>query len=1170
MKAAQSFLMVLVLALAGLMAPVAQAQDFRATIQGLVTDTSQAVVVGATVTLQNVGTGVQAVKQTNETGRYRFDYVDPGSYTVSVQMGGFAKFVQENIQAQARGDITVNAELKTGGVSETVTVTESPVAVQFNSTNVGLTVDTKLANDIPRLDRNPFKLDLLNPAVQDTRRTEMMPYHSWAANSTELGGGTDKKNDLLVDGSPIGSGYKSSYVPNSDAVQEVNVQQNAVDSEAGHSAGGTISMTMKSGTNDFHGTAFYLGRNPSLNAVTDRTSNTIAANRQNMWGGSLGNRVIKNKLFNFFSFEQWKSRTPSSVFLTMPTDLEKTGDFSKSLNANGALRTIYDPYTTTINAAGAVTRTPFAGNLVPASRFDPVGLRVMKDLLSPNRTPDNVTGLNNFSDVTTQRWNYWNLSDKVDWYVNDKLRVYGRFSRFQTVQDTIAKYLTSTEIYVPQGSLRNAWTYAGDAIYTINASTVANFHFTKQGLDDDFSSPAYDLSKKGGLSTIWPNNNWYAPYTLETLPEYFVPMTIGSDGWGRNRGWYQHPGGWSYSGKLSQQRGAHFLKVGYEQRHTGGISIVGGGKAFVFTSNITADTFQNPNTRLYGDQFATLLLGSLNNDSAMTYKPNKGMETNLYGLYFQDDFKLSRRITLNLGLRYEYDSPWYDPNHYSSLGLDLTQPNATMQKTPPVMPSQVTALRTAAPVYNGSWVYTSDSQPGIWAKQKLVLMPRIGAAIKVNDKTAVRIGWARFVAPSELNFILPPYAALGNVSFLEAPYMGFDGSQNPQALVSGVPQATFNNPFPSSNPLLPVPGKSYGANYGLGEANVAWANQNFKRLVNDRMNLTISRQLPNQIVAEATLFMNFGHDVAYAQNINIADPRISYANKTQMDTNVANPFYKYLTPADFPGPLRNQANVAVKTLLSPYPQYGGLWQAYKSDGTERYRALQLKVQRPFRGGYNFLVGYNYRREYATSYYDDVAMFLGKLSNQDSAQARHSMSVAGSYELPIGKGKKFMSNAPKVADLLLGGWHATSAWYFNSGAYLRFGPYSTQNTNGNNSGYTFANVLATGDPHLDNPTPQKWFDTSKFSILPAYTPRTNPLQYPDVRGPIYWEIQANFGKDFAITERIRTELRLSAYNLTNRLNRADPIMDITNAAFGTALRQDKSVGRQLEYGLKIVF
>jgi hypothetical protein len=1142
----------------------AHAQEFRATVQGVVTDSSQAVVVGATVTLANVKTGIQSAKQSNENGRYRFDYVDPGSYTITVESPGFAKFVQANIEAQALADITVNAVLKTGDVHETVTVLETPVAVNFNSTNMVLTVDTKLATELPRLDRNPFKLDLLNPAVRDTRRNEMMPYHSWAANSTELGGGTDKKNDLQVDGSPIGSGYKASYVPNSDAVQEVNVQQNAVDAESGHSAGGAISMTLKSGTNEFHGGVFYLGRNPALNAVTDRTTNTFTAARNNMWGGSIGHPIRKNKVFNFFSYEQWKNSVPSAFLGTMPTDLERQGDFSHSLNVNGGLRTIYDPYTTTLDAGGNVVRAPFAGNKIPASQFDPIAVRVMKDLYSPNRTPDNLAGLNNFADTTVQRWNYWNISDKVDWFVNDKLRVYGRFSRLETHQDTTASILTKSEAYVPGGSLRNAWTYAGDAVWTASPNTVVNFHYTKQGLDDDFYAPAYDLTGKGGLATIWPNNSWYTAYKQSYTPQYFPQMNIGSSvSLGRGNGWFQHPGGYSFSGKVSHQMGPHFLKMGGEFRHSGGISVVGGGMAFAFNANLTANTFLNPNTRLVGDEFATLLLGALNNDSAMSIKPNRGMETELYGGYIQDDYKLSRRITLNLGLRYEFDTPWHDPDHNSSVGLDLTQINQAVQQNPPKLPAQVTALRTAAPVYNGAWVFTDSSHSGIWESQKTVFMPRIGLALRIDDRTALRLGWARYVSPSELNFVLPPYAALGNVSFLEAPLMGFDATQSPLPLAQGVPQATLSNPFTSANPLIPPPGKSYGQNYGLGEANIAWANQNFKRLVNDRINLTISRQFPAQVVAEVTMFLNFGRDVAYAYNLNQVDPRITYANPSQMDVSVANPFYQYLTSSQFPGPLRNQPTVAVKTVLLPYPQYGGLWEAYRNDGLERYHALQVKVQRPFRGGYNFLFGYNYRREISTQYYDDVAAYLNKLTWQDSNNPRHSMTFAGSYEFPFGKGRAHLQNLPRIAEGVLGGWHSTGAWYFNSGDYLRFGSYAALPG--------AANVIAYVDPALSNPTPQKWFDTTQFKVLPAYTPRTNPLQYPDVKGPVYWEIQANLAKNFNLTEKVRAELKVAAYNLTNRLNRADPIVDITNSGFGTALRQGANfTGRQMEFGLKILF
>ena len=373
------------------------------------------------------------------------------------------------------------------------------------------------------------------------------------------------------------------------------------------------------------------------------------------------------------------------------------------------------------------------------------------------------------------------------------------------------------------------------------------------------------MTNKGGLSTIWTNNPWFKPYDQPTIPEYFPQLNIGSSpSLGRNKGLFQHPGGYSFSGKVSREIGSHFLKMGGEFRHSGGISVVGGGKVFAFNANLTADTFLNPNTRLVGDEFATLLLGALNNDTAISIKPNRGMETELYAGYIQDDFKLSRRITLNLGLRYEFDTPWHDPDHNSSVGLDLTQPNQVMQQNPPNLPAQVTALRTAAPIYNGAWMYTSSSHPGIWETQRNVFMPRLGIAVKIDDRTALRAGWARYVSPSELNFILPPYTALGNVSFLEAPYMGFDATQSPLPLVQGVPQATFSNPFPSPSPLIAPPGKSYGQYYGLGEANIAWANQNFKRLVNDRVNLTISRQLPNQIVVDGTLFFNFGRDVAYA------------------------------------------------------------------------------------------------------------------------------------------------------------------------------------------------------------------------------------------------------------------------------------------------------------------
>src|SRR4051794_17734437 len=236
-KSGSAFLSLLCV-VSGLINMSLKAQDFRAQVQGLVTDSSKAAVVGANVSLLNINTNVRTVKTTNETGLYRFDFVDPGTYTLAVESPGFNRFSRETFAIQARGDVTVDAVLTAGSVQETVTVEGNPLEVQFNNSNVTLTIDTKLANELPRFDRNPFKLALLMPSAVETRRSEMNPYNSYSANSVELGGGTNLKNNLMVDGSPIGIGYKVAWVPNPDAVQEANVDKNSVDAGSGHSAGG--------------------------------------------------------------------------------------------------------------------------------------------------------------------------------------------------------------------------------------------------------------------------------------------------------------------------------------------------------------------------------------------------------------------------------------------------------------------------------------------------------------------------------------------------------------------------------------------------------------------------------------------------------------------------------------------------------------------------------------------------------------------------------------------------------------------------------------------------------------------------------------------------------------------------------------------------------------------
>ncbi|WP_031497830.1 carboxypeptidase regulatory-like domain-containing protein [Bryobacter aggregatus] len=1132
-------------------------QDYRGRITGLVTDSTRGIIAGATVELKNINTGVLTTRQTNDVGAYIFDYVEPGNYQLQVEYAGFKKFVQTIILVEARASLSIDAVLNPGSAGESITVSDNPVQVNVNNANVQLTIDTKLANDLPRFDRNPFKLSLLSPNAVNTR-TEMNAYNSWAANSVELGGGTNLKNDLLVDGSPIGIGHKATYTPPQDAVQEVNVQQNSVDAESGHSAGGGISISMRSGTNDWHGNVWYLGRNPALNALTDRTANSRSLARNNMYGASLGNPILKNKLFNFAVYEVWKQQNPISYFRTLPTDLERQGDFSQSRNIDGGIRTIYDPFSTQFNAAtGAVVRTPFAGNRIPTSRFDPTSQQFLGMLWKPNATPDNITNLNNFKTILSNRTDYWNFSDRVDYVINEKWRVSGRYSRLHTITTSNDPTENKSPLYIVQNpSARHATSVVGDAVWTLNATTIVNIHGDYHNLVDDFDSPR-DYFPSSNLSKYWPNSDWYKSFVrADQLPSYIPGINIGSSSFGMGGTyWYQHPSGNSFSAKISQARGTHYWKAGAEFRHSGGASLVTGNTLFSFPQALTADTFNAPNTRVVGHEYATFLLGAIDNNSRAIVKPVKQPRSEFFGFFLQDDWKLNRNLTLNIGLRYEFDTPWYDPEHQMSRYLDLNAANPDLTANPPVMPPELRAYPAQPLQWNGQWYFTDNKNPYSWNRQWNNFMPRFGLAWRVDDKMSVRFGYSRFSTPSEYTFIDAPFSGFEALNYLEPAYMGYDATQSAQGLLNGVPQATLSNPYPADkNPLIPPRGKGFGAALGLGGAPSLWFNQNMRRPTNDRLSLSIQRQVPGKIVVDATAFINYGEGQLYSRNRNLQDPQLSYTYKSALQATVANPFYQYLTPAQFPGPNRNAPTVTLGSLLNPYPQYGSIFEVGNNGFRNRYQSIAIQARRPFQNGFNFLMGYAYIRERNDGFFNDPEYYANQPRLIESANPRHRLNGAGSYELPFGKGRAWMSNSNRILDGVLGGWQVLGAIYANSGAFLNFGA-----------------LQVTGDPRISNPTPQAWFNKSVFTVLPAFTPRTNPINYSGLTGPMTLQLDATLSKNFRITERIKTELKMSAYNATNRLNRADPDLGVTSSTFGQAIRQRGNYfGRQLELGLKIAF
>jgi len=1125
------------------------AQDYRAKIQGIVTDSSDATVSAAKVTIRNINTGITATRDTGANGAYLFDNVEPGTYIVSAEMQGFARQQQENVLVQTRQDVTVNFTLRPGGVVETVTVSAQAVTLQFNTTTRELTIDRKMLMDLPVKARNPFTLALLDPAVVSRYSAEKNPFFMWSSSQMDVGGNTSTKNDLLLDGAPIQIGPKGSYAPPMDAVQEFSIQQNSVDAEFGHTAGGTMSVSMKSGTNEIHGTAYYFGRNPAFNAVVNPITRTPNFIRNHIWGGTVGAPIKKNKLFTFQTYEGWRTKEPRDAIRTMPTDLERTGDFSRSLIRTGGLRTIYDPTTTVLNVAtNTATRQPFAGNIIPASRIDPTSRRIMQDLWGPNNPGDDLSGSNNFKASYPWPMKDANFSNRTDWNIKDNLKVFGRYSQFRTTLDQ-GNYTPNNSRAMPNdnGGIMNSRNVAGDVVYTLSARTVLNFRGSYAMLEDDYSAPEYAVGEKG-LAEFWPNNPWYSPYVKDMPLVYYPNVVINgqtSSSYGKGSYWFQHPHHYSFSGKMSQARGSHYLKVGAEYRYHVGIGIFPNLMNLQFYPDSTANTYLSPNTALSGDAHASFLLGVLDNRSTARGVPFQTQPIPFLGTFIHDDWKISRRLTLNLGLRHEWESGPYDERDIYSRYLDLSVPNAAMQRTPPVIPADLLALST--PKFNGAWVFTDSENRKPWTTQKSIFLPRVGLAVRVNDKTAVNIGFGRYVVP---------IATIANTLSACSWCPGFSQLSNPLPNVEGRPQAYLSNPFPAgSNPILLPTGKSLGAYTNVGFPGANWPDQNYRAQTNDRVNFTIMREIPGQFKVDATWFMNFGRHVPHNLRVNLANPQLSYDLKAQLSQNIPNPFFNYLTTDVFPGALRNPATVTRGSLLRPYPHYGGdLTVNNVGDWRSRYQALQLRVQRTYAAGASVLFAYNYNQERNAAYFNDPQEYVNQVFWLGSNNARHRMTIAGTYDFPVGKGRKLGASMHPILNAAVGGWQVSGIYTYRSGEFLRF---------------PTADVV--GEPFIDNPGPQKWFNTDAYRVPTPFTPRTNPFQYSGVTGPIFWNADGTVSKTFPIKESYKLEFRFEAYNLTNSLMWANPNMTVGNPLFGRSTAQaTTNRGREMQYTLRFIF
>jgi hypothetical protein len=360
----------------------------------------------------------------------------------------------------------------------------------------------------------------------------------------------------------------------------------------------------------------------------------------------------------------------------------------------------------------------------------------------------------------------------------------------------------------------------------------------------------------------------------------------------------------------------------------------------------------------------------------------------------------------------------------------------------------------------------------------------------------------------------------------------------------------LNPKFANSNPLIPPVDKSLGRYTNLGGP-AGFIQQALHTQVNDRITVSFQRQLPSQIVFEATYFANLGFNAPYTRDLNQIDPQITYQYKAQITKAVPNPFYRILTPALFPGQLRNQEKVTVQTLLKPYPQYTAITQDNTAGGLYRLQSLKLRAQRGFRNGFHFLATYAYLRKNTSRFFNADDQYANVFTLQPTTEPRHRLNVAGTYTLPLGRGRKFLPHLPAVLDAVVSGWSSSSILRYQGGSFLEFGQ-----------------LKVLGDAKLDHPTPDRWFDTSQFQRADAYTQRTNAFQL-GIRGPRFFTMDTTLAKNFRISEKIKLEFRMEAYNLTNSIMFGSVDTNIDSASFGRTTSQINR-GREMQYLLRLRF
>jgi outer membrane receptor protein involved in Fe transport len=1140
--------------------------SYTAQLRGTITDPTGAVIPNAEVTATNSSTNISSSTRSNEHGLYILTGLRPANYTVTVRASGFQPVASRDVVLAVGQETTINLSVRPAGATENVLVTETAPLLDTESSTLGTDVTNQYVKDIPLLNRNFFGLVFLNAGVTEVTGAGTGDNYPQGTNFVS-NGQRNATAEVRLDGALIsapeqGEGASSNvyYEPSVEIVQEFKVQSNSFSAEFGSSGGTTVNMVLKSGSNNFHGSAWWFGQRGWLDAnefFNKQSGFERPGHTRDQYGIALGGPIVKNKTFFFLDVERINDKAPLPIVATVPTVRERRGDFSQTriLDANGSAVTnlIFNPRQ--VSCSGdTCTRSAFGDNIIPSGSMDPIGRGIINLYPLPNTPGDADTGFNNFRSVLTSQARQLQFDVKLDHQISQKHRLAGRYSRSHQTYH-VPTLLGDEETGDGVDGLTNVNNGSIEWNWTATPSALVSSRF---GVDRVFGpgTSHYPDPTQFGFPSLLNNANGISrmPALLMDFPwsSLYSQCCVDTD--------FAHTL-YNYSSALTLIRGRHTLKMGGEQHlffnNFRQASYPTG--YFHFAQTVTeqvVDAFDPTQ----GNPFAGLLLGFGDYGGIAVYPSvaNKSKET---GFYFQDDWKVTPRLTLNLGLRYEWSTPYIERFNR----VQFTDFSGDSGITVPGLPLVPGTLKGTTIFPNGSNRHVPVDRNN-WA-------PRLGFAYQLTPNTVLRGGAGIYYGMSvatNFQYTGTAFRKDGNIYFTK------NNFQNQYA--------TLANPFPAG---LPQPqGETYGALAMWG-----FSNQNDLGTTEARnaeiyqWNLGLQKLLPGQITISADYSANRsthlpwgGYSSTRNRNYVPSSLRRQYTT-AQLNDPVANPFQCLFThvaaPAGYcpatpifhePDSVYNDDTIPFANLLRPYPQFDGPLEGLPLLGAQSfYNALQLRFQK--RSSHYVSFEGNYTLSKST---DDSSVganaFVGNLNTGnpqelDNLRAEHSISANDTthrlaaaiiLDLPVGRDRWLGRGMNRALDAIVGGWRISNILTFQTGQPIPIAMSQNAIVDGNQRPNVLCASPASGlSAHASGLAGQSTINISCFGDPGDEQPGNAQRYFSNLRADGIHNIDVAFSKDFVPREGMRLELRGEFFNAFNTPRFAIPDTFWPDSSFGVA-------------------